>query len=38
MLLKHFRFPNIFLRKTKNAFISVVNEQLLELVKNKEKK
>ena len=34
MLLEHFRFPEYFIRKTKKAYISVVNEQILELARN----
>jgi intergrase/recombinase len=30
-LLEHFRFPSIFLRRTKNAYISIVSERMLEL-------
>jgi len=30
-LLEHFRFPSVFLRRTKNAYISIVSESLLEL-------
>ncbi len=30
-LLEHFRFPSVFLRRTKNAYISIVSERLLEL-------
>ena len=30
-LLEHFRFPYVFLRRTKNAYISVVFERLLEI-------
>jgi len=30
-LLEHFRFPSIFLRRTKNAYVSIVFEKLLEL-------
>ena len=28
-LLEHFRFPSVFLRRTKNAYISVLFEKLL---------
>jgi intergrase/recombinase len=33
-LSEHFRFPTIFLRKTKKAFISVVNEDILNVIEN----
>jgi intergrase/recombinase len=33
MVLEHFRYRNIFIRPTKNAFISVLTPQLLELAK-----
>ena len=29
--LEHFRFPGIFLRRTKKAFISIVNEEIMNL-------
>ncbi len=32
MMLQHFRFPNIFLRKSKNAHISFITPELLNLV------
>jgi hypothetical protein len=32
MMLQHFRFPNLFLRKSKNAYISFITPTLLELV------
>ena len=32
MMLQHFRFPELFLRKSKNAFISFVTPKLLDLV------
>jgi intergrase/recombinase len=32
LMLEHFRFPEIFLRKSKNAYISFVPEEVLELV------
>jgi intergrase/recombinase len=31
-MLQHFRFPDMFLRKSKNAYISFVTPQLLDLV------
>ncbi len=33
-LLKHYQFPSIFLRQTKNAYISVINQDILEIAKN----
>lgn len=30
-MLEHFRFPSIFLRRTKKAFISIVNKDILDL-------
>ncbi|MCK5627993.1 hypothetical protein KAI12_00865 [Candidatus Bathyarchaeota archaeon] len=32
MMLQHFRFPKLFLRKSKNAYISFVTPQLIELI------
>jgi intergrase/recombinase len=32
MMLQHFRFPELFLRKSKNAYISFVTPKLIELV------
>jgi intergrase/recombinase len=32
--LEHFRFPTTFLRRTKKAFISIVNQQILNLLKD----
>jgi intergrase/recombinase len=32
MMLQHFRFPNLFLRRSKNAYISFITPQLLALV------
>ena len=34
MILKHYQFPKTFLRQTKNAYISVVNLDILEMAKN----
>jgi intergrase/recombinase len=34
MILEHFRYPEEFLRKTKKAFVSVVNEEILGLSKS----
>ena len=33
MILEHFRFPSIFFRRTKKAYISLVNKRILELAK-----
>jgi len=33
-LLKHYQFPKTFLRQTKNAYISVVSQDILEMAKN----
>jgi intergrase/recombinase len=35
-LLQHFKFPDLFLRRTKKAFISVVNDNILSLINGKE--
>jgi hypothetical protein len=32
MMLEHFKYPNIFLRDSKNAFISFINNDLLSLI------
>jgi hypothetical protein len=32
MMLQHFKFPELFLRKSKNAYISFITPELLELV------
>jgi intergrase/recombinase len=32
--LEHFRYPQIFLRRTKAAYISIVDEQILEIAKS----
>lgn len=32
MMLQHFRFPDLFLRRSKNAYISFITPELLELV------
>jgi Archaeal phage integrase len=34
MVLRHFQYPQLFLRKSKNVFISFVSPQLLEMVTN----
>ena len=31
-MIEHFRFPNIFLRRTKKAFVSLVNENIFQLI------
>jgi intergrase/recombinase len=31
-MMEHFKFPNIFLRRTKKAFVSLVNDEMLDLV------
>ena len=31
---EHFRFPDIFIRRTKAAYVSLVNKQILEIAKN----
>jgi intergrase/recombinase len=39
-ILKHYQFPSIFLRQTKNAYVSVINDQIIEIAKtapNKER-
>jgi len=33
-ILKHYQFPEIFLRQTKNAYISIINQDILEIAKN----
>jgi hypothetical protein len=30
MVLEHFRFPALFIRRTKNAYISIVSEKILD--------
>jgi hypothetical protein len=37
-ILKHYQFPTLFLRQTKNAYISLVNDQILEIARNTPKK
>ena len=34
MMLKHYQFPNLFIRQTKNAYISIVNKDILEIAKD----
>jgi len=33
MILEHFRFPEVFIRKTKNAYISIVTDKILSVAK-----
>jgi intergrase/recombinase len=33
-ILQHYRFPDIFIRRTKAVYISVVDNQIIELVKS----
>jgi len=37
MFLEHFRFPDIFIRRTKNAYISIVSEKILDIAKQANK-
>jgi intergrase/recombinase len=37
MVLEHFRFPEIFIRRTKNAYISIVSEKILDIAKQANK-
>lgn len=32
--LEHFRFPQIFLRRTKSAYVSIVNREILGIAQN----
>ena len=32
-ILKHYQFPYIFLRQTKNAYVSVINDHIIEIAK-----
>ena len=34
MMLEHFRYPEIFIRRTKKAYLSIVNKEILNLAKN----
>jgi hypothetical protein len=34
MILEHFRYPHIFIRRTKQAFISIVNDDIINLAKD----
>ncbi|HET6590263.1 MAG TPA: integrase [Candidatus Nitrosocosmicus sp.] len=31
--LKHYQFPSLFLRQTKNAYVSIINDKILEIAK-----
>ncbi len=33
-ILKHYHFPSVFLRQTKNAYISIINDEILEVARN----
>lgn len=33
MILEHYKFPDIFIRRTKKAYISILTDQILELAK-----
>jgi hypothetical protein len=33
-ILKHYQFPSIFLRQTKNVYISIINDEILKIVRN----
>lgn len=37
MVLEHFRFPDIFIRHTKNAYISIVSEKIMEIASENNK-
>jgi intergrase/recombinase len=37
MVLEHFRYPELFIRRTKNAYISIVSEKLLDIAKQTNK-
>jgi hypothetical protein len=37
MVLEHFRFPDTFTRRTKNAYISIVSETILDIAKQANK-
>ena len=34
MLIENFRFPQFFIRRTKKAYISIINETILDLARN----
>ena len=39
-ILRHYQFPSVFLRQTKNAYVSIINDQILEIARtspNKER-
>ncbi|AIF84576.1 hypothetical protein NTE_02528 [Candidatus Nitrososphaera evergladensis SR1] len=33
MILEHYRYPNLFIRRTKKAYVSIVSEDILQLAK-----
>ena len=33
-LIKHYQYPSFFLRQTKNAYVSIINDQILEIANN----
>lgn len=37
MVLEHFRYPSLFIRRTKNAYISIVSEKILDIAKQANK-
>ena len=37
MLANHSRFPNIFIRRTKKAYVSIINDRIMEIAKDAEK-
>jgi intergrase/recombinase len=38
MILEHIRYPEIFIRKTKKAYISIVNETIIQIAKDTKEK
>ena len=38
MILEHIRYPEIFIRKTKKAYISIVNESIIQIAKDTKEK
>jgi hypothetical protein len=34
MLIENYRFPQFFIRRTKKAYISIINETILDLARN----